>query len=123
MKETLSFNDRERLAGVAVQGLEKAPSFSTTSCSPVPEPCPAETWSLKPKSEDLLRYGLATLPAFNAFKSVVGQLGGVLILHAISARGRIELAALEVAKKRFEEGLSALKARKVPTGPEDHAFL
>ncbi|MBV9998056.1 MAG: hypothetical protein JO015_02980 [Verrucomicrobia bacterium] len=123
MEETFRCKGPERIADLVVQGLEKAPSLSAHHRFSLPERCPAESWPAEPESEDLLRYALATLPAFNAFKSVVGQLGGVLLLYATCARNRMELATLEAAKMRFEEGLSALKARKVPPCATRHAFL
>jgi hypothetical protein len=78
-------------------------------------------WGSAP--EAVVRYALTTLPAFNAFKSVVGQLGGCLRLYVLSGRAAEVLATLEAAKERFEGALSRLHARKVPPLVAHHASL
>ena len=90
---------------------------------PWPEACPAERWSGAGLREELIRYGLATRPVFHAFRSVVSQLGGALILYAVAARARTELVTLGSANQRFEEGVAALEAINVPAGMHRHALL
>lgn len=90
---------------------------------PWPEGRPAERWSGAGLREELIRYGLATPPVFHAFRSVVSQLGGALILYAIAARARTEFATLGSANQRFEEGVAALEAINVPACMHRHAVL
>jgi hypothetical protein len=88
-----------------------------------PEAYPAESWSGDGLPEELIRYGLATRPVFHAFRSVASQLGGALILYAVAARERTELATLGSANQRFEEGVAALEAIHVPACMYRHAVL
>jgi len=113
----------ERMMDRRVNRTDRAFLPVATPHFPWAEAYPTESRSGKAAPEELIRYGLAARPVFYAFRSVVSQLGGALILYAVAARARTELATLGSANQRFEEGVAALEAINVPECVKHHAVL